>query len=213
MINQPYAFSDINSSQKTAYGSVDKVPMKRVTKKMEQFVRKYLEERANGKASSVGSNISYANPNFLQKASKNTKKWVREVEKQAEASGQIYGSGNAIHVHGTPSADAWKKPGAFYITTPSSKINQPVTPSTPKNPKDLAKFAQNAEVPNGNPHKSQVSNSSNMTASNLTIHQSFTTDMTINGAREPIESANAVKRQQENQLAFMARNAMSPLSG
>ena len=213
VINQPYAFSDINSSQKTAYGSVDKVPMKRVTKKMEQFVRKYLEERANGKASSVGSNISYANPNFLQKASKNTKKWVREVEKQAEASGQIYGSGNAIHVHGTPSADAWKKPGAFYITTPSSKINQPVTPSTPKNPKDLAKFAQNAEVPNGNPHKSQVSNSSNMTASNLTIHQSFTTDMTINGAREPIESANAVKRQQENQLAFMARNAMSPLSG
>ncbi|MEG2264362.1 MAG: cell wall hydrolase [Acinetobacter sp.] len=213
VINQPYAFSDINSSQKTAYGSVDKVPMKRVTKKMEQFVRKYLEERANGKTSSVGSNISYANPNFLQKASKNTKKWVREVEKQAKASGQIYGAGNAIHVHGTPSADAWKKPGAFYITTPSSKTNQPVTPSTPKNPKDLAKFAQNADVPNGNPHKSQVSNSSNMTASNVTIHQSFKTDMTINGAREPIESANVVKRQQENQLAFMARNAMSPLAG
>lgn len=86
-------------------------------------------------------------------------------------------------------------------------------PSTPKNSKELAKFAQNADVPNGNPHKSQVSNSSNMTASNVTIHQSFKTDMTINGARDPIESANAVKRQQENHLAFMARNAMSPLSG
>lgn len=83
----------------------------------------------------------------------------------------------------------------------------------PKNSKDLAKFAQNADLPNGNPHKSQVSNSSNMTASNVTIHQNFKTDMTINGAREPIESANAVKRQQENQLAFMARNAMSPLAG
>lgn len=86
-------------------------------------------------------------------------------------------------------------------------------PSTPKNPKELAKFAQNADVPNGNPHKSQVSNSSSMTASNVTIHQSFKTDMTINGARDPIESANAVKRQQEHQLVFMARNAMSPLSG
>lgn len=84
---------------------------------------------------------------------------------------------------------------------------------TPQGAKALASFAQNADIPKSNPHKSQVSNSSNMTASNVTIHQSFTTDMTINGAREPIESANAVKRQQENQLAFMARNAISPLAG
>ena len=84
---------------------------------------------------------------------------------------------------------------------------------TPQEAKALASFAQNAELPNGNPHKPQVSNSSNLTASNVTIHQSFKTDMTINGAREPIESANAVKRQQENQLAFMARNAISPLAG
>lgn len=213
VVNQRWAFSDINAPRKGAYGSVDKVPMKRVSKKMEQFVRKYLEERANGKSSSVGSNISYANPNFLGEASTATKKWVREVEKQAKASGQIYGSGNAIHVHGTPSADTWKKPGAFYITTPSSKANQQVTPSPAKNPNDLAKFAQNAEVPNGNPHKSQVSNLSNVTASNVTIHQSFKTNMTLNGVNNPVDAAHAVKRQQENQLAFMARNAMSPLAG
>jgi len=213
VVNQRWAFSDINAPRKGAYGSVDKVPMKRVSKKMEQFVRKYLEERANGKSSSVGSNISYANPNYLGEASTATKKWVREVEKQAKASGQIYGSGNAIHVHGTPSADTWKKPSAFYITTPNSKANQQKTPSPPKNPKDLAKFAQNAEVPNGNPHKSQVSNSSNVTASNVTIHQSFKTDMTLNGVNNPVDAAHAVKRQQENQLAFMARNAMSPLAG
>jgi len=84
---------------------------------------------------------------------------------------------------------------------------------TPQGAKALATFAQNAETPIGNPHKSQVSNSSNMVASNVTIHQSFKTDMTINGAREPIESANAVKRHQENQLAFMARGAMNPLAG
>ena len=208
VVNQRWAFSDINTPRKGAYGSVDKVPMKRVSKKMEEFVRKYLEERANGKSSSVGSNISYANPNYLGEASAATKKWVREVEKQAKASGQIYGSGNAIHVHGTPSADAWKKPGAFYITTPNSKASQPVTPSTPKNPKDLAKFAQNAEIPSGNPHKSQVNNS-NMSTSNVTIHQSFKTDMTLNGVSSPIESANAVKRQQENSMVIAARGAKS----
>lgn len=41
----------------------------------------------------------------------------------------------------------------------------------------------------------------------MKIHQEFKTDMTINGAKEPIESANAVKRQQENSMAVMARNA------
>ena len=106
-----------------------------------------------------------------------------------------------------------EKAGCFYITTPSSKANQQVTPSPAKNPNDLAKLAQNAEVPNGNPHKSQVSNLSNVTASNVTIHQSFKTDMTLNGVNNPVDAAHAVKRQQENQLAFMARNAMSPLAG
>jgi len=213
VVNQRWAFSDINAPRKGAYGSVDKVPMKRVSKKMEDFVRKYIEERASGRSSSVGQNISYANPNFLGEASSSTKKWVREVEKQAKETGQIYGSGKATHVHGTPAADAWKKPGAYYITTPDSKLGSTTPLATPKNPKDLANFAHNADIPSGNPHKSQVSNSSNMSASNVTIHQSFKTDMTINGAREPIESANAVKRQQENQLAFMARGAISPLAG
>ncbi len=79
---------------------------------------------------------------------------------------------------------------------------------TPPNPKDLAKFAQNAEIPSGNPHKSQVNNS-NMSASNVTIHQSFKTDMTLNGVSSPIESANAVKRQQENSMTIAARGAKS----
>lgn len=78
----------------------------------------------------------------------------------------------------------------------------------PKNRDELAKFAQNAEIPTGNPHKSQV-NSSNMTSSNVTIHQNFKTDMTLNGVSSPIESANAVKRQQENSMVIAARGAKS----
>ena len=76
----------------------------------------------------------------------------------------------------------------------------------PTNPKDLANLAQNSNIPSGNPHKSQVANS-NITASNVTIHQSFKTDMTLNGVSSPMESANAMKRQQENDLAIMARGA------
>lgn len=63
--------------------------------------------------------------------------------------------------------------------------------------------------PNGNPDKAQVNNSSNMSAKSVVIHQSYKTDMVINGAREPVESANAVKKQQENTMILLARNTKS----
>ncbi|MFP6819395.1 glucosaminidase domain-containing protein [Acinetobacter sp.] len=67
--------------------------------------------------------------------------------------------------------------------------------------------------PSGNPDKTNINNLiSKMNASNVNIHQEFKTDMTINGAKEPIESANAVKRHQENSMAVMARNAKSILA-
>jgi len=64
-----------------------------------------------------------------------------------------------------------------------------------------------------NPHKSQVNNSSNMSASNVTIHQSYKTDMVINGAGSPIETANAVQRQQDNSMVIMARGTKGLLVG
>ncbi|MEQ1107220.1 phage tail tape measure protein [Acinetobacter seifertii] len=67
--------------------------------------------------------------------------------------------------------------------------------------------------PTGNPHKSQVNNSSSLSASNVVIHQSFQTDVTVNGASSPIDSANAIKRQQENSLVFMARGAKGAFVG
>ncbi|MFP0547885.1 phage tail tape measure protein [Acinetobacter baumannii] len=80
--------------------------------------------------------------------------------------------------------------------------------SLPSNSQGLANFAQNAEVPTGNPHRSQI-NSSRSSSSNVTIHQEYNTTMTINGAREPVESANAVKRNQDNANAIMARSAQN----
>lgn len=205
VVNQRWAFSDINAPRKGAYGSVQNVPMKRVSKRMENYVRKYLEERASGKESSVGLNVSYANPNYLSEASSATKKWVREVEKQAEKTGQKFGAGKAIHVHGTPKADKHKMPSQYHISTPVSRTQLNNSISESKTPNvNLRSYAP----PQGNPHKSQI-NSSNMSASNVTIHQSFKTDMTLNGVSSPVESANAVKRQQENSMVIAARGAKS----
>jgi len=61
-----------------------------------------------------------------------------------------------------------------------------------------------------NPYKEQA-NRMAMNASNVTIHQSFKTDMTINGAMQPVESARAVQRQHETGLAIMMRNAQGIL--
>lgn len=101
VLNKRWAFSDINTPRKSAYGSVQNVPMSRVDKRMRQTVLMHLQERASGMKSTVDGHVNYANPNFLHEASARTKAWVRDVERQAKQSGMIFGAGNAIHVHGT----------------------------------------------------------------------------------------------------------------
>jgi len=57
--------------------------------------------------------------------------------------------------------------------------------------------------------KAQINSSSNMSAKSVVIHQTYKTDMVLNGVRDPIESANAVKKQQENTMILMAHNTKS----
>jgi len=209
VVNQKWAFSDINAPRKGAYGSVQNVPMSKVSKKMEKFVRKYIEERANGKASSVGLNISYANPNFLEEASSSTRKWVKEIQKQAQKTGQVFGAGNAIHVHGTPSADKWKMPKQFHLTTPQSREVKNAEQEDKRN-NVVAPVIRTSAPPLGNPEKAQVNNTNaSLRASSVVIKQEFKTDMTLNGVKNPIDAAAAVKRQHENDLVFMARGVKS----
>lgn len=102
VLNERWAFSDINAPRKSAYGSVQNVPISRVNARVSKGVDDHLAKRAAGMASVVGGNTHYANPYFLGEASAKTKKWVREVESQANATGQRFGAGKAVHVHGTP---------------------------------------------------------------------------------------------------------------
>lgn len=103
VLNERWAFSDINAPRKSAYGSVQNVPMSRVSARVSKGVDEHLAKRAAGMASVVAGNTHYANPYVLGEASAKTKKWVREVESQANATGQRFGAGKAVHVHGTPS--------------------------------------------------------------------------------------------------------------
>lgn len=102
VLNERWAFSDINAPRKSAYGSVQNVPMGRVSARVSKGVDEHLAKRAAGMASVVGGNTHYANPYFLGEAGAKTKKWVREVERQANTTGQRFGAGKAVHVHGTP---------------------------------------------------------------------------------------------------------------
>lgn len=120
VLNERWAFSDINAPRASAYGSVQNVPMSRVSPRMRQAVLEHLRKRSEGMQSTVGGDVNYANPNFLGEASAKTKQWVREVEEQAKQTGQIYGSGNAIHVHGTPTGG--KRAPEFKLNTETSSL-------------------------------------------------------------------------------------------
>ncbi|WP_227610750.1 MULTISPECIES: hypothetical protein [unclassified Acinetobacter] len=67
--------------------------------------------------------------------------------------------------------------------------------------------------PINNPNKEQVNQTnSNTKSSQVTIHQEYKTEMTINGAKDPQASAQAVKRSQENANIIMARSAVGPIA-
>lgn len=204
VVNQRWAFSDINTPRKGAYGSVDKVPMSRVPKRMEAFVRGYLKKRASGQASSVGENISYANPYYLNEASQATKSWVSEVEKQAEISGQRYGSGKAVHVHGTPNADKHKMPKPFRVSLQDDQNSLAPTGQTPNRviPK-INSFAPPKVplLPNG------VTAQNNARGNGVVINQNHHTQMTINGAENPRMVAREVQQHNIASNLQMTRNA------
>lgn len=209
VINQRWAFSDINTPRKSAYGSVQNVPMSRVDPRLKAFVLNYLKKRAEGQDSIVGENVSYANPFYLGEASEATKAWVREVERQANATGQKFGKGKAIHVHGTPSQDMDKKPLPYRVVLGGNDAG-PIKNS-------LVNIGQNLSLPKINSFAPpsavlvQSSGSSGKAGDNVTINQSHKTDITINGAESPQVTANRIQQHADNVLAQMSKNAQGVL--
>jgi len=120
VINERWQFSDINAPRPTAYGSVQNVPESRVSPRVRSLVIAHLQDRANGGASLVGNNLSYANPYALDEASAATRAWVEDVIHQASITGYRYGSGRAVHVHGTTQGLMSSRPEPYTIELPES---------------------------------------------------------------------------------------------
>lgn len=188
------------------YGKVQNMPDKDVNPRVKAEVLAYLEQRANGKGSIVGEHLNYANP--FASDMKNRKQWVDAFYAKSKKEGMVFGSGKAVHGHGTTKDLIKYKPKPFNLNIGNGGNSNQIY--TPKDRKSLANFAQNAEIPIGNPHKAQV-NSSNIQSRSVVIHQSYKTDMSISGVASPIETANAVKQQQENAMIFMSRSAQGVL--
>lgn len=84
VVNDRWAFSDINSHRKSAYGSVENVPISRVSNWMKIGAISHLQKRTNGEKSSVAGSMDYANPNYLNEATSSTRAWVVDVYEQAK---------------------------------------------------------------------------------------------------------------------------------
>lgn len=199
-----YKTKDGKTINLNPYGSVQNMPNKDVNPRVRAEVLAYLEERSNGKSSIVGEHLNYANPYSSDK--KNRKAWVDAFYAKSQKEGMVFGSGRAVHGHGTTNDLIKFKPKPFNVSIRDNKLSSNTGISSSDN---IQTFAP----PAGNPHKSQINNSNAMTASNIVINQNYQTDMTINGASSPIDSANAVKRHQENAMTFMARGAKGVLVG
>ena len=78
----------------------------------------YLHQRASAAASSVGSNLNYLNPHYS--SAKSVRQWGNDVVKQANRAGMVFGSGKAVHYHGTAKGMMSWRPHEFRVLLPTS---------------------------------------------------------------------------------------------
>ncbi len=115
VINDHRQFSKITGpASLKPYGSVQNMPDSAINPVILKFVQEYLQKRASGAPSSVGGNLNYANPYYSDASSMQS--WVSKLWNEAKQSNMIFGSGKAIHAHGT--TDDLKKymPNPFKIS-------------------------------------------------------------------------------------------------
>lgn len=95
VVNQKNQFSAINGPTDRpykVYGSAANVPDSVVPGPMRNMVGDYLNQRIDGRASSVGGNLNYANPKY---SDEQNKPWIEALD------GPRFGDGDSIHYHGT----------------------------------------------------------------------------------------------------------------
>lgn len=119
VLNKRWQFSAINSNLPGAYGTAANAPL---DPKVLQMTQDYLAQRAGGLPSSVGASTHYLNPAYSSQNSLN--QWGNNVVGQAQQSGYMFGTGDAMHYHGV--APGSSTPGAYGIGLPGG-MGQPTT--------------------------------------------------------------------------------------
>ncbi|MGB3472198.1 MAG: LysM peptidoglycan-binding domain-containing protein [Erythrobacter sp.] len=121
VVNAYNQFSDINGpiSRRDQRTSVEQIPAAQISARVDQTVDSYLAERAAGRASSIGSHLNYANPNYSDARNLG---WIMALD------GPVLGRGDAIHRHGTTPELERFRPGEFAVALPGSA---PVTGESP----------------------------------------------------------------------------------
>lgn len=118
VVNARNQFSDINGpiSRRDGRNSVDDIPASQISGRVDRLVDDYLAARAGGQASSIGSHLNYANPNF---SSPNNLGWINALD------GPVLGRGNAVHHHGTVPELQRHRPADFAVALPGGEAAAP----------------------------------------------------------------------------------------
>ena len=121
VVNARKQFSDINGppawNAKDHLGigqhnRVEQIPTAYVTSRTDKLVDAYLTERAQGRASIVGTNLDYANPD-PRYSSPNNLAWIDKL------GGPSFGKGSAVHRHGTTADKERFRPRPYFILLPT----------------------------------------------------------------------------------------------
>lgn len=128
VVNARNQFSDVNGpvSRRDGRNSVEQIPAAQISDRVDQLVDSYLAERADGRASSIGSHLNYANPNYSDAVNLG---WIMALD------GPVLGRGDAIHRHGTVPELQQFRPEPFAIVLPGE-----VTPAAPVAPPATGPF-------------------------------------------------------------------------
>ena len=121
VVNARTQFSDINGPPAWTgkdhigigrHDHVEQIPAAYVATRTARLVDAYLAERARGRASIVGTNLDYANPD-PRYSSANNLGWINKL------GGPSFGKGSAVHRHGTTADKQRFRPRPFYILLPA----------------------------------------------------------------------------------------------
>lgn len=115
VINQKNQFTAVSAA-----GNINKVSDGDINPQVAAAVVAHLQNRANGKSSTVGGALNYVTPETLANATGTNKKEMQEVAQAGMASGLVIGTGSNALMFGTPQAAVDSQPNRTTVNVPTT---------------------------------------------------------------------------------------------